>query len=58
MTKKEIKENLRNLHNAKEKEDFLQANNIPFTHDSSYNLIIWAEDGALEFCPVCKGNEV
>lgn len=48
MNKKEILKNFRELHSAKEKEDFLKANNITFTHDSSYNLIIWADDGVLE----------
>ena len=51
MHKKEILKNLQALPNIVEREKFMKANGVKFTYDSFYNLIVWAEDGVLEFTP-------
>lgn len=51
MTKKEIVKTFNKLHNIAEKEKFMKANDIHFTYNSFYNLIVWAEDGILELKP-------
>lgn len=51
MHKKEILKNLQALPNIVEREKFMKANGIKFTYNSFYNLIVWAEDGVLEFMP-------
>ena len=52
MTKKEIIENFKQLHDAEHKEAFLKANNIKFTYDSFGNLIIFTGNGVLELKPI------
>ena len=51
MNKTEIIKSFKMLHGAEAKEKFLKANNIKFTHDSFYNLIVFAADGTFKLTP-------
>ena len=52
MSKKEIIRRFHRLHGIDEKEEFMRENNIKFTYDSFYNVVIFADDGVLRLFPV------
>lgn len=54
MKKKEIIKSFRRLNGVDEKERFMRENNIKFTYDSFYNVVIFADDGILQLSPVKK----
>ena len=54
MSKKEIIKHFKRLNGIDAKEGFMRENNIKFTYDSFYNVVIWADDGILQLFPVWK----
>jgi len=54
MSKKEIIKHLRRLQGIDKKERFMKENNIKFTYDSFYNMVVFADDGTLQLFPIRK----
>ena len=54
MRKKEIIKHFKHLHGVEKKEGFMKENNIKFTYDSFYNMVIFADDGVLQLFPIRK----
>lgn len=54
LSKKEIIKNFRRLQGIDQKEEFMRENNIKFTYDSFYNVVIFADDGTLQLFPIRK----
>ena len=52
MSKKEIIKRFHRLHGINAKEEFMRENNIKFTYDSFYNMVVFADDGCLQLFPV------
>lgn len=54
MNKKELIKSFYKLKGVDEKENFMKMHNIKFTYDSFYHMIIWVDDGCLEFYPAYR----
>ena len=54
MRKKEIIRHFFRMKGVDEKENFMKNHDVKFTYDSSYHMIIWAEDGCLELYPTYR----
>lgn len=52
MQKREIIKRFHRLHGIDAKEGFMRENNIKFTYDSFYNMVVFADDGILQLFPI------
>ena len=54
MLKSKIIKHFRRMPELKQKEEFMERNNIKFSYDEFYNMTVFADDGTLMLFPIVK----
>ena len=57
LTKQDVRRAFAKLKGAPEKEAYLKAQGMTYTHDGLQRLIIWCSDGILEMQPVYRAKK-